>query len=128
MTKGSRNYRDGLYVDFHRDMTRQAGISREISRRAGLSFAAFAGEWKEETSGRGTFVPLAFVPGEAFEFDWSEDWSISAGERTKLQVAQVSCPTAAPSHCKPTFCRPTRCCSTPTTMPTGCWAACRGGV
>ena len=55
--------------------------------------AAFAREWKaarqreQQTSGRGTFVPLAFVPGEAFQFDWSEDWAIIGGERTKLQVA-----------------------------------------
>jgi hypothetical protein len=32
-------------------------------------------------------VPLAFQPGEAFQFDWSEDWAIIGGERTKLQVA-----------------------------------------
>lgn len=32
-------------------------------------------------------MPLAFVPGEAFQFDWSEDWAIIDGERTKLQVA-----------------------------------------
>ncbi len=57
--------------------------------------AAFAREWKaarhreQQTSGRGTFVPLAFVPGEAFQFDWSEDWAIIGGERTKLQVAHV---------------------------------------
>jgi len=55
--------------------------------------AAFAREWKvdrqrdAQTSGRGTFVPLVFMPGEAFQFDWSEDWAIIAGERTKLQVA-----------------------------------------
>jgi transposase len=55
--------------------------------------AAFARDWKEErqrqmqTSGRGTFVPLAFEPGEAFQFDWSEDWAVLGGERTKLQVA-----------------------------------------
>ena len=57
--------------------------------------AAFARDWKaarqreQQTTGRGTFVPLAFVPGEAFQFDWSEDWAIIAGERTKLQVAHV---------------------------------------
>jgi transposase len=57
--------------------------------------AAFARAWKEErqrqmqTSGRGTFVPLAFEPGEAFQFDWSEDWAIIGGERTKLQVAHL---------------------------------------
>ena len=33
------------------------------------------------------FVPLAFMAGEAFQFDWSEDWAIISGERTKLQVA-----------------------------------------
>ena len=27
------------------------------------------------------------MPGEAFQFDWSEDWAIIDGERTKLQVA-----------------------------------------
>ena len=55
--------------------------------------AAFARAWKEDrqrqmqASGRGTFVPLAFEPGEAFQFDWSEDWAVLGGERTKLQVA-----------------------------------------
>src|SRR3546814_18063770 len=38
-------------------------------------------------SGRGNFVPLSFAPGEAFQFDWSEDWAILDGVRTKLQVA-----------------------------------------
>ena len=56
--------------------------------------AAYAREWKaarlrEQHSSRGTFVPLAFAPGEAFQFDWSEDWAIIAGERTKFQVAHV---------------------------------------
>jgi transposase len=55
--------------------------------------AAFARDWKaarqreQKTTGRGVFVPLAFLPGEAFQFDWSEDWAVIAGERTKLQVA-----------------------------------------
>ena len=55
--------------------------------------AAFAREWKaarqreQRTTGRGVFAPLAFSTGEAFQFDWSEDWAIIAGERTKLQVA-----------------------------------------
>ena len=57
--------------------------------------AAFARKWKadrqreQQTAGRGTFVPLAFQPGEAFQFDWSEDWATIAGENTKLQVAHV---------------------------------------
>ena len=58
-------------------------------------FAAFVRAWKDErqreaqTSGRGTFVPLVFAPGEAFQFDWSEDWAILGGERVKLQVAHT---------------------------------------
>ena len=28
-----------------------------------------------------------FLPGEAFQFDWSEDWAIIGGEGTKLQGA-----------------------------------------
>jgi hypothetical protein len=63
--------------------------------------AAFARAWTakrheaEQTSGRGTFVPLAFSAGEAFQFDWSEDWAVIAGERTKLQVAHFKL-----SHCR----------------------------
>lgn len=57
--------------------------------------AAFVREWKGErlrayhTTDRGTFVPLAFAPGEAFQFDWSEDWAYVGGERIKLQVAHI---------------------------------------
>ncbi len=57
--------------------------------------AAFAREWRadrqreQQTTGRGIFVPLSFRPGEAFQFDWSEDYAVIAGERTKLQVAHI---------------------------------------
>jgi transposase len=57
--------------------------------------AAFVRAWKTDrqrdaqTSGRGTFVPLVFAPGEAFQFDWSEDWAIIVGKQTKLQVAHT---------------------------------------
>lgn len=44
---------------------------------------------EQQTSGRGTFVPLVFAPGEAFQFDWSEDWAVIAGERVKLQAADT---------------------------------------
>ena len=53
----------------------------------------FAQRWRQEqrelnkTAGRGVYVPLTFAPGEAFQFDWSEDWACIAGERTKLQIA-----------------------------------------
>lgn len=54
---------------------------------------AFAKRWRQEqlvlnqSAGRGTYIPLIFAPGDAFQFDWSEDWAIIAGERTKLQIA-----------------------------------------
>jgi transposase len=57
--------------------------------------AAFARVWRadrqreQQTTGRGTFVPLVFQPGEAFQFDWSEDFAMLGGERTKLQVAHI---------------------------------------
>lgn len=57
--------------------------------------AAFAQTWRadrlraEQMAGRGIFVPLVFQPGEAFQFDWSEDWASIRGERVKLQVAHI---------------------------------------
>ena len=55
--------------------------------------AAFARAWERQRDeqtrlGRGTFVPLIFAPGEAFQFDWSEDWAVVGGERQKFAVAQ----------------------------------------
>ncbi|GGC17622.1 hypothetical protein GCM10011363_37730 [Marivita lacus] len=57
--------------------------------------AAFSRSWRadrqreQQTTGRGTFVPLHFDPGEAFQFDWSEDFAVLGGERTKLQMAHI---------------------------------------
>ena len=53
--------------------------------------AAFARVWQaqqmqaQQTTGRGTFVPLLFDRGEAFQFDWSEDWAVIAGVRNALE-------------------------------------------
>src|SRR5580698_2433733 len=138
------------YADKLSQMLRQeAGKSRKQKRTtkqlhadlAALGYdgsynrvAAFARDWKaarqqeQQTCGRGVFVPLAFLPGEAFQFDWSEDWAIISGERTKLQVATSSSAIAAPSFSAPTRSRPMRCCSTPTTTPSVCWVACRGAA
>jgi transposase len=57
--------------------------------------AAFVRRWRagremaQRTTGRGVFVPLAFQPGEAFQFDWSEDWATVGGKRLKLQAAHT---------------------------------------
>ena len=56
--------------------------------------AAFARDWRKQQrqakgqSGNGTYVPLVFKPGEAFQFDWSEDYVVINGQSTKLQIAQ----------------------------------------
>jgi hypothetical protein len=58
----------------------------------GINFPAIGkGERQraQNTTDRGTFVPLVFAPGEAFQFDWSEDWAYVGGERIKLQVAHI---------------------------------------
>jgi hypothetical protein len=44
---------------------------------------------EQHTTGCGTFVPLAFQPGEAFQFDWSEDYAVLGGKPVKLQVAHT---------------------------------------
>ncbi len=56
--------------------------------------AAFARDWRQDQqaahnrASRGTYVPLIFAPGEAFQFDWSEDYAVLGGQSTKLQIAQ----------------------------------------
>ena len=57
--------------------------------------AAFVRHWRadrevaQRTTGRGVFVPLVFPPGDAFQFDWSEDWAVIDGKRVKLQAAHT---------------------------------------
>lgn len=71
----------------HRDLV-QLGYTGSYDR-----VAAFARQWREaqeeakRTASKNTFIPLSFAPGEAFQFDWSEDWALIGGVRTKLQVA-----------------------------------------
>jgi len=55
--------------------------------------AAFARAWRDDyrqaqqLSGRGTFVPLSFAPGEAFQFDWSCEYVFVGGIRRRLPTA-----------------------------------------
>ena len=52
--------------------------------------AAFARRWREEQSeaqrysAKQVYIPLLFAPGEAFQFDWSEDWVKINGVSTRL--------------------------------------------
>lgn len=60
--------------------------------------AAFVLEWNvdrqrvQQATGRCVFVPLVFQLGEAFQFDWSEEWVMLGGNRTRLQVAHFKLP------------------------------------
>ncbi|VAW66862.1 Mobile element protein [hydrothermal vent metagenome] len=62
--------------------------------------AAFAHVWRSQqqeakrTATKNTFVPLSFAPGEAFQFDWSEDYAMINGVNTKLQLPISSSVTA----------------------------------
>jgi transposase len=86
-TSKGRKQRRSL-KQIHADLA-QLGFAGSYGR-----VAAFARGWRQaqqeaaQTVGRGTFVPLRFGPGEAFQFDWSEDWAVLDRVRTKLQVAQ----------------------------------------
>lgn len=43
-------------------------------------------------------MPLIFQPGEAFQFDWSEDWALLGRRQTKLQVAHTKLDTSNYPH------------------------------
>ena len=51
----------------------------------------FVAQWRkqERQSCSGAFVPLEFAPGEAFQFDWSEEEVELAGIITRVKVAHV---------------------------------------
>jgi transposase len=89
-----------LHRESHRNRKQRRSVKQLFYNLVQLGYAgsydrvaAFAREWRaqqQETSlvaGRGTYVPLVFAPGEAFQFDWSEDWVRLGGKSTKLQIA-----------------------------------------
>jgi transposase len=84
--KRSRKQRRNL-KQLHRDLVAQ-GFDGSYDR-----VAAFARDWRQQEreqanrASRGAYVPLIFAPGEAFQFDWSEDWFKIGGKSTKVQVA-----------------------------------------
>jgi len=57
---------------------------------------AFAHEWRVEqrTAARGIFVPLSFRPGEAFQFEWSEDYAVMAANALSFRSHTSSCISA----------------------------------
>jgi transposase len=55
------------------------------------SVRRFVKRWKEERRSLGVqvFIPLAFDPGEAFQFDWSYEWVEMGGVPVKARVAHI---------------------------------------
>lgn len=57
--------------------------------------AAFVRQYKQHqrelagAAGKQAYVPLIFPAGDAFQFDWSEDWLPINGKSTKVQVAHI---------------------------------------
>lgn len=87
-TKHNRKRRRNL-KQLHRDLV-ALGFDGSYDR-----VAAFARDWRQrerertQQASRGVYVPLAFSPGEAFQFDWSEDWLVIGKRKTKLQIAHT---------------------------------------
>ena len=86
--KRSRKRRRNL-KQLHRDLV-ALGFDGSYDR-----VAAFARGWRQREreranrASRDAYVPLSFAPGEAFQFDWSEDWLVIGRRKVKLQMAHV---------------------------------------
>lgn len=88
-----------LRADSHRPKRdrRTARFMFEAIRAEGYAgsygrVSAFVRRWHEEQAEaprRKAFVPLAFEPGEAFQFDWSCEYAFIGGLRRRLEVAHV---------------------------------------
>ena len=89
-----------LHRESHRSRKQRRSVKQLFYNLVQLGYAgsydrvaAFARDWRAQqqeasrVASRGTYVPLAFAPGEAFQFDWSEDWVRLGGKSTKLQIA-----------------------------------------
>lgn len=53
---------------------------------------AYARSWRSThcpVASNRVFIPLLFAPGEAFQFDWSEEYAVIGTERVKLQFAHT---------------------------------------
>jgi len=55
------------------------------------SVRRYAKRWRaaQSTGVANAFVPLAFAPGEAYQFDWSHEFVVLGGVTTKIKVAHL---------------------------------------
>jgi transposase len=89
-----------LFRESRRHRKQRRTVKRLYKDLVGLGYtgsydrvAAFARQWRQTQqdaklqAAKHAYVPLQFAPGEAFQFDWSEDWVKINGVSTKLQIA-----------------------------------------
>ncbi len=84
-----------------------------------------ARRWQREEAGRTApvFVPLAFDPGEAYQFDWSHETVVLAGVTTKVKVAHLRLCHSRMFIVGPIRARARRWCSTPISEASPSWVA-----
>ena len=56
----------------------------------------YARDWQRRwaTTSAGSFIPLSFAPGEAYQFDWSHEIVLMSGVTVTVKLAHVRCATA----------------------------------
>src|SRR3954463_8995884 len=67
-------------------------VLREEGFAAGYdSVRRYAQRWFKDraAAAQGVFIPLAFAPGEAYQFDWSHETALINGVTTQIKVAHV---------------------------------------
>ena len=59
---------------------------------------AFARQWKQsqgQASTKAAFIPLKFKPGDAFQFDWSTEYTFIGGLRRRVELAHTCLSTCS---------------------------------
>jgi transposase len=85
-----------LEEDWKRPKRRRLTARRlfELLRQEGYegaydSVQRYVKAWRQRRGSQvsGTYIPLWFAPGEAYQFDWSHEWAILGGVVQKVKVA-----------------------------------------
>jgi transposase len=74
------------------DLLRLFGELRSLGYEGGYDAVRRYAQARRRRRGQGTgdaFVPLSFAPGEAYQFDWSQEIVLLDGITTTVKVAQV---------------------------------------
>ena len=90
----------------------------------------FVRNWRNQGSqSKAAYVPLKFALGEAFQFDWSEEWLVIGGIHRKVLAAHTtSYVPAVLSCCRAIHHKATRCCLMPILVHSLLLAVCRNAA